>query len=224
MCPWNCSGRSVRMHKQLWYHRQKRCKNVQSAAFSKGWLRFPKSASPLMYVFAAAAATEKAMAPHSSTLAWKIPWKEVSLPVARWTLLYDLRSCVKLNSWLNLSGLHFQLNLSGVHFLFCKIQTIRELLRFFVSESEGARKNTCHVERLNRRCVLLQSLRGVRLQVSVGLRHNRLPCPSLSPGFELNSCPSSRWCQPTVSPSVSPFSSLPWVVSSKPVSGFFPMY
>ena len=139
----------------------------------------------------------------------------MSLPVAKWALQYDLRSCVKLNSWLNPSGLHF---------LFCKMQTVRELLRFFVRESEGARKNTCYMQRLNRCFVLVQSLRSVWLLVPVGLRHTRPPCPSLSLGFDLNSCPSSRWCQPTISPSVSPFSSLSWVVSSYPASGSFPVY
>ena len=41
-----------------------------------------------------------------------------------------------------------------------------------------------------------------------GLKHARLPCPSLSPGVCTNSYPLSR-CHPTVSPSVSPFSSCP---------------
>ena len=35
-----------------------------------------------------------------------------------------------------------------------------------------------------------------------GLQHARLPCPSLSPGACLNSCPLSRWCHPTISSSV----------------------
>ena len=34
-----------------------------------------------------------------------------------------------------------------------------------------------------------------------------LPCPSLSPRVCSNSCPLSRWCHPTVSSSVVPFSS-----------------
>ena len=33
---------------------------------------------------------------------------------------------------------------------------------------------------------------------SHGLQHNRLPCPSLSPGVCSNSCPLSRWCHPTI--------------------------
>ena len=42
-----------------------------------------------------------------------------------------------------------------------------------------------------------------------GLQHTRLPCPSLSPGACSNSCPLSRWCHPTISSSVAPFSSCP---------------
>ena len=41
-----------------------------------------------------------------------------------------------------------------------------------------------------------------------GLQHTRLPCPSLAPGAFSNSCPSSRWCHPTISSSVVPFSTL----------------
>ena len=40
-----------------------------------------------------------------------------------------------------------------------------------------------------------------------GLQHTRLPCPSPSPGACSNSCPLSRWCHPTISSSVAPFSS-----------------
>ena len=35
-----------------------------------------------------------------------------------------------------------------------------------------------------------------------GLQHARLPCPLLSPGVYSNSCPSSQWCHPTISSSV----------------------
>ena len=40
-----------------------------------------------------------------------------------------------------------------------------------------------------------------------GLRHARPPCPSPTPGVYSNSCPLSRWCHPTISSSVIPFSS-----------------
>ena len=53
-----------------------------------------------------------------------------------------------------------------------------------------------------------------------GLQHTRLPCPSPTPGVYSNSCPSSRWCHPTISSSVAPFSSCP---QSFPASGSFPM-
>ena len=43
---------------------------------------------------------------------------------------------------------------------------------------------------------------------SHGLQHARLPCPSPSPGVCSYSCPSSRWCHPTFSSSVIPFSCL----------------
>ena len=53
-----------------------------------------------------------------------------------------------------------------------------------------------------------------------GLQHTRPPCPSPTPGVHLNSCLLSRWCHPTISFSVVPFSSCP---QSFPASGSFPM-
>ena len=53
-----------------------------------------------------------------------------------------------------------------------------------------------------------------------GLQHARPPCPSPTPGACSNSCPSSRWCHPTNSSSVVPFSSR---LQSFPASGSFPM-
>ena len=52
-----------------------------------------------------------------------------------------------------------------------------------------------------------------------GLQHARLPCPSPTPGACSNLFPLSRWCHPTISSSVIPFSSL----QSFPASGSFPM-
>ena len=40
-----------------------------------------------------------------------------------------------------------------------------------------------------------------------GLQHARPPCPSSTPGVYSNSYPLSRWCHPTISSSVVPFSS-----------------
>ena len=48
----------------------------------------------------------------------------------------------------------------------------------------------------------------------------RPPCPSPTPGIHSNLCPLCRWCHPTISSSVVPFSSCP---QSFPASGSFPM-
>ena len=48
----------------------------------------------------------------------------------------------------------------------------------------------------------------------------RPPCPSPTPGVHPNPCPLSRWCHPTISSSVIPFSSCP---QSFPASGSFQM-
>ena len=52
------------------------------------------------------------------------------------------------------------------------------------------------------------------------LQHARPPCPSPTPGVYPNSCPLSRWCHPTISSSVVPFSSC---LQSFPASGSFPI-
>ena len=53
-----------------------------------------------------------------------------------------------------------------------------------------------------------------------GLQHTRLSCPSPTTRAYSNSCPLSRWCHPTLSTSVDPYSSCPL---SLPASGSFPM-
>ena len=53
-----------------------------------------------------------------------------------------------------------------------------------------------------------------------GLQHARPPCPSPNPRACSNSWPSCRWCHPTISSSVVPFSSCP---RSFPASGSFPV-
>ena len=53
-----------------------------------------------------------------------------------------------------------------------------------------------------------------------GLKHTRPSCPSPTPRVYSNSCLLSRWCHPTLSSSVIPFSSCP---QSFPASGSFQM-
>ena len=73
--------------------------------------------------------------------------------------------------------------------------------------------------------VLLLFCRSVVSFVSIslqphGLQHARLPCPSLSPWICSNSCSLSWWYHPTISSSVTPFSSYPQYF---PASGYFSM-
>ena len=63
----------------------------------------------------------------------------------------------------------------------------------------------------------VQLLSRVRL-FATPWRHARPPCPSTTPGVYPNSCPLSRWCHPTISSSVVPFSSHR---QSFPALGFF---
>ena len=51
-------------------------------------------------------------------------------------------------------------------------------------------------------------------------QHATPPCPSPTPGVHSYPCPSSRWCHPTISSFVSPFSSCPQSFSA---SGSFPI-
>ena len=52
------------------------------------------------------------------------------------------------------------------------------------------------------------------------LQYARPPCPSSTAGVHPNPCPLTRWCHPTISSSVVPFSSCP---QSFPASGSFQM-
>ena len=55
---------------------------------------------------------------------------------------------------------------------------------------------------------------------SHGLQHCRVHCPSPAPRARSDSCPSSRWCCPTISSSVVPSSSC---LQSFPASGSLPV-
>ena len=68
--------------------------------------------------------------------------------------------------------------------------------------------------------VVVQSLSRVQLFATPWTAAPQAPCPSPSPGVCSNSCPLSRWCHPTSSSSVAPFSSCP---QSFPASESFPV-
>ena len=64
------------------------------------------------------------------------------------------------------------------------------------------------------------SVQSLRLSATLWTQHTRPPCPSPTPRVYSDSCPWSRWCHPTISSSVVPFSSH---LQSFPASGSFPM-
>ena len=64
----------------------------------------------------------------------------------------------------------------------------------------------------------VQLLSWVQLFVIPWTTAHQAPHPSPTPGVYPNSCPLSRWCHPTISSSVVPFSSCP---QSFPASGSF---
>ena len=66
----------------------------------------------------------------------------------------------------------------------------------------------------------VQSLSHVWLFVTPWISAHQAPCQSPTHRVYSNSCPSSRWCHPTISSSVIPFSSCP---QSLPASESFPM-
>ena len=72
-------------------------------------------------------------------------------------------------------------------------------------------------------CKLFRSVQALIMYNSLrphGLQHVWPPCPSPIPGVYPNSCPLSRWCHPTISFSVVPFS---YHLQSFPASGSFQM-
>ena len=97
------------------------------------------------------------------------------------------------------------------NYLFCL--QCRSLVHFFLSD--------CSSSSLY---IFSQSVQFSRLVVSSslwphGLQHTRPPCPSPTPRVYSNSCLLSRWCHPTTSPSLAPFSSC---LHSFPASGSSP--
>ena len=64
------------------------------------------------------------------------------------------------------------------------------------------------------------SVQSLQLFAPHRLQHAQPPCPSPTPRAYSNSCPLNRWCHPTISSSVIPFSSC---LQSFPESGSFQM-
>ena len=98
-------------------------------------------------------------------------------------------------------------------------------LSLFQAIIRSSRRERSHILSLSEQFCYLFSFQFSRSVVSDslrphGLQHARPPCPSPTPGACSNSCPLSRWCHPTNSSSVVPFSSY---LQSCPASGSFQM-
>ena len=98
-------------------------------------------------------------------------------------------------------------------------------LGFFTAEPLGKLHTAFILSEIKFRCCCLSSVQFSHSVVSDilrphGLQYGRLPCPSPTPRACSNPCPLSRWCHPTISSSVIPFSSH---LHSFPASGSFPM-
>ena len=112
----------------------------------------------------------------------------------------------RMGYWLNCFALYFTDHLSitslRFHCLYFVVSLILDTIVTYISSVQFS----CSV--------MSTSLPPHKLQQA------RPPCPSPAPRAYPNSCPLSRWCHPTISSSVVPFSSCP---QSFPASGSFQM-
>ena len=170
------------------------------------------------------------LAPHSSTLAWKIPWTEEpgrlqfmgSLRVGHdWTTSLSL-SCIGKGNGnpLQCSCLENPRDGGALWAAVSGVSQSRTRLKWLSSSSREAIFHTCLSFNVSY-CSLQFSCSVVSDSLwPHGLQHTRLPCTSPTPRACSNSCPSSRWCHPTISSSVIPFSSC---LQYFPASGSFQM-
>ena len=182
------------------------------------------------------------MAPHSSTLAWKIPWTEEpgrlqsmgSLRVGHdWVTSLSLFPFMhwrrkrqptpvslpgESRGWGSLVGCH----LWALH-------RVGHDWSDLVAAAAGYMYMYCWViccsSKTIKTLLIGYSVQFSRSVVSDSLwphesQHARPPCPSPSPQVHSNSRPSSRWCHPAISSSLVPSSSC---LQSLPTSESFPM-
>ena len=111
---------------------------------------------------------------------------------------------------IHLQGLKFCKHAQGNFALTCKSSETSEWVEgIYLFRESGVEPGSVQFS-----CsVVSDSLRSRELQ------HAQPPCPSPTPGVYSDSCPLSRWCHSTISPSVFLFSSCPQSFSA---SGFFP--
>ena len=105
---------------------------------------------------------------------------------------------------------------------------LRAVYQLKISNTNENNINTFSDIKKSFKCLSPQNPLSVRFSRSVisdslpphALKHAKLPCPSPIPDVCSNSCPLSRWCHPTRSSSVIPFS---FHLQSFPTSGSFPV-
>ena len=136
----------------------------------------------------------------------------------------------------NLSNFHLQL-LQNIDYIPCIVQYILQPILYPVV----CTSHSAHLYTASSPCSLLVTTSLFSIFVSAflviftqfnsvaqlcltlqlhGLQHARPPCQLPKPSVYSNSCPLSRWCHPTISSSVIPFSSC---LQSFPASGSFQM-
>ena len=168
------------------------------------------------------------MAPHSRTLAWKIPWTEEpgglqsmgSLRVGHdWaTSLWPFTFLHWRRKWqptpVFLPGeSQGRASLVGCR-LWGHTESDTTEVTYLTLPSCCLSSNIPKCPLFSRK-VVSDSLRPH------GLQHTRLPYPSLSPRVCSNSCPLSQWCHSTISSSVAPFSSCPQSFPASVVCDYF---
>ena len=157
---------------------------------------------------------EKEIATHSSILAWRIPWTEEpgglqSMGLQRVGHNWNDFACTQFIYNVSVLGVQewFSFLYICIYNLLFKILFLYRLLQ------DRSYSSLCCISPV-------QSLSRVWLFATRELQHARPPCPSPTPRIYPDSCPMSRWCHPTISSSVIPFSSCP---QSFPASGSFQM-
>ena len=188
---------------------------------------------------------EKAMAPHSSTLAWKIPWTEEPgrlQSMGSWRVRHDWATALSLftfmhwrRKWQPTPVFLSEESQGQGSLVGCRLGLHRvghdwsDLAEAAAAASPGREelkdRRKKQWEKTSQGLPFISSVQFSRSVMSDslwphGLQHARPPCSSRTPRVHPNSCPLSQWCHPTISSSVVPFSSC---LQSLPASGPFKM-
>ena len=119
--------------------------------------------------------------------------------------------CPSLSFLIATNHLHHSYDFTSL-FYFCSGTLLLTSLTFLLSRNFQVVSVICSVH-------FSRSVMSDSLQLNEP-QHARPPCPSPTPGVHPNPCPLCRWCHPTISSSVAPFSSCP---QPFPASGSFPI-